>query len=152
MAGDDADCFVYRSTDESNAAMRDTIADFEDGVDRLDLSELDANLGTDELDVSTFAAGAGSGVLVGEVSAAWPGADVVVYVNNASGTLGRDPAAERPSVTSIRTTSSSPEVQTRNGGCSGRPFEARPPQAVTMHHHHRPCGHRVHASATLHSQ
>jgi Ca2+-binding RTX toxin-like protein len=83
--GDGTDRFVYRSIDDSNAAMRDTIADFEDGVDLLDFSAFDADT---DADPPSFVPAAGSGVLVGEVSAVQIGGDVVVYVRNGSGITG----------------------------------------------------------------
>jgi Ca2+-binding RTX toxin-like protein len=49
-----ADRFVFTAVAESTAAAPDTITDFEVGVDKIDLSQIDANTNTSENESFTF--------------------------------------------------------------------------------------------------
>jgi Ca2+-binding RTX toxin-like protein len=43
IGGDGSDTFVFTATSDSTSSARDTIVDFEEGVDKIDLSAIDAN-------------------------------------------------------------------------------------------------------------
>jgi Ca2+-binding RTX toxin-like protein len=60
------DLFIFQSTGDSTAAATDRIRDFEKGVDRIDLSAIDAIAGGQN-DAFTFIGGAGFGNKAGEL-------------------------------------------------------------------------------------
>ncbi|WP_395647711.1 FG-GAP-like repeat-containing protein [Terricaulis sp.] len=83
--GAGADVFVYRAATDSSAASFDTIADFETGVDRIDLTAIAPSaVALDFADgVTTLTALAANGTLVIRISGAVAAADVVTVAETA---------------------------------------------------------------------
>jgi len=66
--GADADKFVYTATSDSTSAARDVIMDFVHGIDRIDLSLIDANTSSNGNQAFAFVAGQTSNVVANSVT------------------------------------------------------------------------------------
>lgn len=78
--GDGADVFVFTATGDSTTGQVDTITDFTSGIDRIDLSAIDANSGLDGDQAFTLIGSAKFSGTAGELRV-FVGANGVMHVN-----------------------------------------------------------------------